>query len=59
MLRYPDRDEVRITDAPLIDGNVVVIAGKRWTVIHTEAPDPGNAAVRFFCRPESGATPNG
>jgi hypothetical protein len=50
VLRYPDRDEVRLTDAPLSTSSTVEIAGETWTVTLDREPTTDMAATpRFLC----------
>ena len=47
VLRFPDRDEVRVTDQPLREGQTIEIEGHVWRVIRTEA----NGNTQFICSP--------
>ena len=57
VLRYPDRDEIRITDRNGYEvGGEVVIAGRRFVVSGTEpaaaaGPQPVPVDVRFVIEP--------
>jgi hypothetical protein len=48
VLRFPDRDEFRLTDRPLEVGGTLAINGGAWLVESEESHD-GQAAVRFIC----------
>ena len=48
VLRFPDRDEIRITDRNgYHDGQEVVIEGRRFLVTGSEQPQAASAAGRF------------
>jgi hypothetical protein len=49
VLRYPDRDELRLTDEPLVPGETVDIAGDRWSVVLERDPVDVRATARFLC----------
>ena len=52
VLRFPDRDEIRITDRNgYHDGQEVVIAGRRFLVTGSERPRAAIAAGRFVLEP--------
>lgn len=48
VLRFPDRDELRLTDRPLMVGGNVTIGGSEWTVQSFE-DDDGLRAARYIC----------
>ena len=48
VLRFPDREEVRLTDRPLGVGDTLEINGGDWLVESQEQHD-GPAALRFIC----------
>jgi hypothetical protein len=48
ILRFEDREEVRLTDRPLEVGSNVNITGSDWLVESYEAP-PEHAAARYIC----------
>lgn len=48
VLRFQDREEVRLTDRPLDVGNTLAIEGREWFVESREAKR-GRAAARFIC----------
>ena len=50
LLRYGDRDEVRLTDRPLEVGSHVQIAEADWLVQSHEAK-AGRRAARYVCVP--------
>jgi hypothetical protein len=50
VLRYPDRDEVRVTDRPLPEGEVVEIDGTSWHVVLDREPADIRATARYLCR---------
>jgi hypothetical protein len=50
VLRYPDRDEVRMTDRPLPEGEAVEIGGTSWHVVLDREPADIRAAARYVCR---------
>jgi hypothetical protein len=45
----PDRDEIRITDAPLTEGQTVWIDGHEWKVLESQEHHEGQEPVRFIC----------
>jgi len=47
VLRFQDREEIRVTDQPLQVGNTFQIGGRRWVVEGVEAR--GGRAVRCVC----------
>ncbi len=52
VLRFPDRDEIRLTDRNGYgDGQEVVIAGRLYLVTGRERPRAANAAERFVLEP--------
>jgi hypothetical protein len=57
VLRFPDRDEIRLTDRNgYRDGQEVVIAGRRFLVTGREQPRAASAAGRFVLEPR-GSSP--
>ena len=48
VLRFQDRDEVRLTDRPLEVGGTLEIVGSGW-LVESEEPHDGQGAVRFIC----------
>jgi hypothetical protein len=48
LLRYDDRDEVRLGDSPLEVGSSVEIAGSAW-LVQGERARRGRRAARFVC----------
>jgi hypothetical protein len=48
VLRFPDRDEVRLTDRPIELGGTIEIEGNGWLVESQEANE-GLAAARYIC----------
>jgi hypothetical protein len=50
VFRYPDRDEVRLTDRPLPEGEAVEIGGTSWHVVLDREPADIRAAARYLCR---------
>ena len=56
VLRFPDRDEIRITDFNgYHDGKEVVIAGRRFRVTGSEQPQAARATARFVLEPHGSA----
>jgi hypothetical protein len=52
VLRFPDRDEIRLTDQDgYADGEEVVIAGRRFRVTGREPPRAASAVGRFVLEP--------
>jgi hypothetical protein len=52
VLRFPDRDEIRLTDYNgYHDGQAVVIKGRRFLVTGSEQPQAASAAGRFVLEP--------
>ena len=52
VLRFPDREEIRLTDRNgYHDGQEVVIAGRRFLVTGSEQPWAASAAGRFVLEP--------
>ena len=50
VLRYPDRDEVRITDHdPRVDGHVNV-NGETWPLVAETRPSDASVARRYYVR---------
>lgn len=49
VLRYPDGDEVRLTDHPLPTDSTVEIAGENWMVTLEREPANIAATARFLC----------
>lgn len=49
LLRYPDRDELRLTDRPLPTDRLVEIAGETWSVTLEREPADIAATARFLC----------
>jgi hypothetical protein len=50
VLRYPDRDEVRITDQDPQDTGYVTINGSRWPIIAHEPADTPRIERRYIVR---------
>jgi hypothetical protein len=48
VLRFPDREEVRLTDRPLEVGSELEIAGSQWLVQSHEARE-GRADTSYIC----------
>jgi hypothetical protein len=48
LLRYDDREEVRITDQPLEVGSRVQIAGASW-LVESEEAKVGRKVARYVC----------
>jgi hypothetical protein len=48
VLRFPDRDEVRLTDRPIEVGGTLEINGSGW-LVESEEPHDGRAAARLIC----------
>jgi hypothetical protein len=48
VLRFPDRDEVRLTDRRLELGATLEIERSGW-LVESEEPHDGQAAARFIC----------
>ena len=48
VLRFQDRDEVRLTDRPVEVGSRLEIDGAEWLVESEEARN-GNGGARFIC----------
>jgi len=48
VLRFQDREEIRLTDRPLEVGSHFQIAGNEWLVQRREA-GAGRASVRYIC----------
>ena len=48
VLRYQDREEVRLTDRPLEVGSELELAGSRWLVQSQEARN-GHADMSYIC----------
>jgi hypothetical protein len=59
VLRFPDRDEIRLADRNgYATGEEIVIAGQRFRVTGTEAPEARRAESRFVLEPcETPASP--
>jgi hypothetical protein len=54
VLRFPDRDEVRITDREgFRPGETVVIESRRFRVVETARPSNPRADERFVLEPEA------
>ena len=52
VLRFPDREEIRITDRNgYRAGDEIVIAGRSFLVIGTEPPQTRHSAGRFVLEP--------
>jgi hypothetical protein len=52
VLRFADRDEIRLTDRDgFEDGDEVVIGGRRYVVTGREQPQVESAADRFVLEP--------
>ena len=49
LLRYEDRDELRMTDRPLVVGETLQIAGESWTVTLERDPADIAATAQFLC----------
>ena len=57
VLRFPDRDEIRLTDRNgYQDGQEVVIAGRCYRVTGRERPRAAGAAARFVLEPQPRGT---
>jgi len=48
VLRFLDRDEVRLTDRPIEVGGTLEIAGSGW-LVESKEPQDGQAAARYIC----------
>ena len=48
VMRFPDREEVRLTDTPLAVGSNVEIAGTEW-LVQSEEAQQGRVLARFIC----------
>ena len=48
LLRYDDRDEVRLTDAPLEVGSTIEIGGSAW-LVESERARRGKTLARYIC----------
>jgi hypothetical protein len=48
LLRYDDRDEVRLTDAPFEVGSTIEIAGRLW-LVESEQARRGKSRARYTC----------
>lgn len=56
VLRYPDRDEIRLTDHdPRVDGHVR-INGSAWTIVAEREGSSGRVARRYIVRVADSAT---
>lgn len=52
VLRFPDRDEIRLTDQDGYGiGEEIQIAGRRFRVTGSEPPAAGRAETRFVLEP--------
>jgi hypothetical protein len=52
VLRFPDRDEIRLADRNGYEaGGEVVIDYRRYVVVGTEPPEWPNASERFVLKP--------
>lgn len=52
VLRFPDRDEIRLTDQNgYRTGEEILIAGQRYLVMGTEPPQALRAETRFVLEP--------
>jgi hypothetical protein len=49
VLRFPDRDEVRLTDRPIEVGGTLEIGGSGWLVESEDPHDGRAAAARYIC----------
>jgi hypothetical protein len=49
LLRYDDRDEVRLSDSPLEVGSTVEIAGSAWLVQSKRARRGRRRSARYIC----------
>jgi hypothetical protein len=49
VLRFPDRDEVRLTDRTIEVGGTLEIEGHGWLVQSEEQNYEGRAAARYIC----------
>lgn len=57
VLRFPDREETRITDRNgYRAGDEIVIAGRTFLVTGTEPPQAVNSAGRFVLEPRDDST---
>jgi hypothetical protein len=57
VLRFPDRDEIRLTDRNGYRvGQEITIAGRSYRVTGTEEPRETSAGARFVLEPASGFT---
>ena len=48
VLRFLDRDEVRLTDRPIEVGGTLEIEGSGW-LVESKEPQDGQAAARYIC----------
>lgn len=48
LLRYDDRDELRLSDSPLEVGSSVEIAGNTW-LVQSEQARGGRRGARYIC----------
>ena len=48
-MRYPDREEVRLTDQPLAVGDTFQIDYEEWFVAEERAPENFRATARLMC----------
>ena len=49
VLRYPDREEVRLTDQPVAVGDTFEIDYEEWFVVEENEPENRRATARFLC----------
>ena len=57
VLRFPDREEIRITDRNgYRTGDEIVIAGRVFLVVGTEPPQALHSAGRFVLEPRDAST---
>jgi hypothetical protein len=57
VLRFPDRDEIRLADKDGYQvGDTIVIARRTFVVVDTEPPQWPNASKRFVLEPFAPAT---
>lgn len=55
VLRFPDRDEIRLTDRDGYEaGQEVVIGARRFVITGTESPQSVSADGRFVLEPRGG-----
>jgi hypothetical protein len=49
VLRFPDREEIRVTDRLLVVGTTIVIGAYEWLVEDEQPVTGAIAAARFVC----------